>query len=125
MKKLLVLASMAILSACSDAAYTDRTSAWLLPPELSDCKIYRLEPEGLGEMTALVCPRADTSVSYAEGKASKHTSMTYQDLEPSNMTHDEYHAMCMGGNGGDICTRDEEIFHQALHPILDSTAIHN
>nr|WP_200563205.1 hypothetical protein [Paraburkholderia aspalathi] len=49
------------------------TPSYPLPPELSDCKLYKLS-DGLDSITVARCPNSTTSTTYREGK-SDHTAV--------------------------------------------------
>ena len=70
-KTFTVLACAALLSACNPS-YSNKSGDYLLPPELSDCKVFRLIDSKANVMRVLRCPNSITSVSYASGKSQSH-----------------------------------------------------
>lgn len=127
-KSLAIILTAGLLASCGTAKYEDRTTSWRLPPELADCKMYTLENDGIGYMKVLVCPSRDVSIATPQGKEQVESAVVFNRPyggEPigcfvSNMTHREYHHECMSPDrGSDVCTRQEELFHQSLHNKLD------
>lgn len=75
MKKLLLILSLAFISACS-AEYDDKTAAYTkVPPELSDCKFYwmREEQGNPNGITVVRCPNSTTSTTAKVGKTQTTT----------------------------------------------------
>lgn len=69
MKKLLLIASLA-LTACTPEAIDETYSGkWILPPGLKDCKIFHLENSSGHGMNTMRCPNSTTSVSESCGKS--------------------------------------------------------
>ena len=81
MKKLILLLCVA-LSAC-DKKTTEIGDRYVLPKELSDCKVFRLSDDGVGEITAMRCPNSSTSVVSSDGKTKRKTivvdGVTYEE----------------------------------------------
>lgn len=72
MKKSLLLISVLFLIGCEK--YTTEISGdYVLPEGLADCKIYRLQNDGGGQIKVVRCPNSDTSAEYKEGKFTRHT----------------------------------------------------
>lgn len=82
MKKLIMIACIFLLSACSEGVTSQRLPA--LPPELQDCKAYYVTG-GLTGFTGYVlrCPNSSTTIQYG-GKSKTH--VTVVDGEPEEPT---------------------------------------
>ena len=67
-----------VLSGCNnDPSYTDKSTSYLMPEGMKDCKVYRLEGEGNSKtLTVVRCPSSDTSTTYRVGKSSHRTINT-------------------------------------------------
>lgn len=74
MKYLLFVFAFIMLLGCEPYA-KEKTQGYILPDELKSCKIYELQSDGGSQMRALVCPHANTSTSYMNGKIQYHTSV--------------------------------------------------
>lgn len=75
MKKLLFIIPVLFLVAACDPGYSDLSAKYsVLPEELKDCKIYRLQGDGTGSMAVMRCPLSTTSVTYMEGKTQVTTA---------------------------------------------------
>lgn len=79
---LLTVATMIALAGCNKNTY-ESSGKYLLPDELSDCKIYVLQADGIGETLNVVrCPNSQTAVNYQSGKITTNTVVidgeTYQ-----------------------------------------------
>lgn len=60
-----------VLSACGEPSYKPLNEV-ALPPELSDCKVFQVS-DGMRDINVVRCPNSDTSTSYKQGKATRHT----------------------------------------------------
>lgn len=64
--KLLILLLCGLLAACSE---TSREIKFLaMPPELADCKVFRVENSGGYTMTVARCPHSTTTTEVQQGK---------------------------------------------------------
>lgn len=70
MKYLIITLFGIILMGCGEANTEETTKAYILPEGLSDCKIYRLEPQNGVILRVVRCPNSETSTSsrYQSGK---------------------------------------------------------
>lgn len=66
-----------MLSGCNNPNYTDKTTSYMLPEGMKDCKVYKLEGEGNSKtLTVVRCPYSETSTTYRTGKSSYKTVNT-------------------------------------------------
>lgn len=66
MKRLSVVLLTLLLVGCGPAAYTETSIYYKLPPELNHCKVFALEPDGVGTvLRVVVCPNAQTTTNFA------------------------------------------------------------
>lgn len=87
MKKILLVLCMFMVVGCNDAKIeyergtqtVDITSKYLLPPEMKDCKVYRLYPGNYGNevLNIIKCPSGNTTTSTG-GKYKKFVSVENQ-----------------------------------------------
>lgn len=83
MKKILLVMFVVVLMGC-DAKTVDTSSRYVLPAELSDCKFYYIQGEGLSQTLHVVrCPNSSTSTTWNEqqGKSAVTKSATVIDGE--------------------------------------------
>lgn len=73
MKYLLMVFAFIMLMGC-DPVTKEKTNGYILPEDLKECKVYYLSNGG-SSMNALVCPHANTTTSYQNGKVRYHTSV--------------------------------------------------
>lgn len=67
---------LTILAGCS-ASSSNNTSHYQMPPEMKDCKVFRLEGDGLSKTLYVVkCPNSNTSTSWIE-RSGKNNHTTY------------------------------------------------
>lgn len=69
MKKLLLIASLALTACTPDATDITHSSDWRLPQGLRDCKLYWLSNSVGNGMHVMRCPNSTTSVSESCGKS--------------------------------------------------------
>lgn len=70
MKNLLVFSTALLLAAC-DAGYADVKNKFYLPPELSDCSVYKLMEDSSGlRYTVIRCPSSSVTTA-TNGKDGK------------------------------------------------------
>ena len=75
MKKLVItLFVVGLLVGCTKST-SEISTDYVLPPELSQCKVYFLDNGGLHPMRVLYCPNASTATTYMNGKVTEHTAM--------------------------------------------------
>lgn len=65
-KKLLIVGALVVLTACTPS--TKQFHPQVLPSELSDCKFYTVNPDGMQNITVVRCPNSSTSTQYKSGK---------------------------------------------------------
>ena len=73
MKKSLIILALLLCGCSKKTEQID--SKYMLPSGLEDCKIYRLDPEGLTRSLYVVrCPNSGTSTNWSEriGKSTKY-----------------------------------------------------
>lgn len=64
------------LTGC-DPTYTDKSTSYLMPEGMKDCKVYKLEGDGNSKtLTVVRCPHSDASTTYKTGKSSYETVNT-------------------------------------------------
>lgn len=61
-----------VLGGCK-AETEDKTSDYVLPMELHDCKVYRMSNDAGSSMFIVRCPNSATAATYKSGKTSKTT----------------------------------------------------
>lgn len=65
-----------VLSGCNPS-YTDKSTSYLMPEGMKDCKVYVLEGDASSKtLTVVRCPSSDTSTTYRVGKSSHRTINT-------------------------------------------------
>lgn len=69
MNKTLFVLAVIFLTGC-DRTTEERTEAFILPPDLEDCKIFKLS-DGSTTITTMRCPNSATSTNYKDGKVHK------------------------------------------------------
>lgn len=78
---LLMIAAASLLSGCAPS-YSDKSGDFKLPPELSDCAIYRVSNgEGL-RLYVTRCPHSETGATWSAGKAGLKHSVTVETVNP-------------------------------------------
>ena len=64
------------LSGCNPS-YTDKSTSYLMPEGMKDCKVYVLDgDESSRSLTVVRCPSSDVSTTYKVGKSSYETVNT-------------------------------------------------
>lgn len=82
MNKLLLLAAAVLLTAC-EPGYKDQTARFpILPPELKDCKVYRIEADGPGHIKVVRCPNSTVTTVASSGKNNAMTTIVDVDVPP-------------------------------------------
>lgn len=74
MKYVLVILVAFTLLGCEARTPQDRTLGYILPEELKDCKIFRIN-DGMNGMYITRCPKSDTSTEWLQGKYSQSSSV--------------------------------------------------
>lgn len=76
MLKLLTLVMTILLVGCNPS-YENKDASYRLPPEMQDCKIYKLNGDATSKDVIVVrCPNSQTTTSYKYGKNSQsHTTV--------------------------------------------------
>jgi hypothetical protein len=70
MRRIILLASLLALGACSPTVTDDITKAYALPPEMQDCKAFRLQTEtDYPNLYAIRCPNSETTTEYKTGSS--------------------------------------------------------
>ena len=65
-----------VLSGCNPS-YTDKSTSYLMPESMKDCKVYVLDGDASSKtLTVVRCPSSDTSTTYRVGKSSHRTINT-------------------------------------------------
>ncbi len=65
-----------VLSGCNPS-YTDKSTSYLMPEGMKDCKVYVLDGDASSKtLTVVRCPSSDTSTTYKVGKSSHRTINT-------------------------------------------------
>ncbi len=65
-----------VLSGCNPS-YTDKSTSYLMPEGMKDCKVYVLDGDASSKtLTVVRCPSSDTSTTYNVGKSSYETVNT-------------------------------------------------
>lgn len=63
-----------MLSGCNPT-YTDKSSSYLMPEGMKDCKVYSLEGDATSKtLTVVRCPQSETSTTFMNGKVSESVS---------------------------------------------------
>ena len=58
-----------VLSGCNPS-YTDKSTSYLMPEGMKDCKVYVLDGDASSRsLTVVRCPSSDTSTTYRVGKS--------------------------------------------------------
>lgn len=79
MKHFLIVLTGFLLIGCTPET-TDITGNFVLPNELSDCKIFYMRPSDVGSITVARCPNSTTSTTYSSGKTT-HTTIVVDGVE--------------------------------------------
>ena len=76
MKKLIFVSIILLCLACTPS-YENQTSSseWILPPELRDCKMFKLSSSDGVHMRVLRCPSSNTTTSTQCGKSTCYTGV--------------------------------------------------
>jgi hypothetical protein len=72
MKLISVMLLALLISACSPS-YTDQTGEYKLPPELSECKVFKVS-EGFGTPIKVVYCKGKTSISSRTSTGKTHSN---------------------------------------------------
>jgi hypothetical protein len=76
-----------VLGGCK-AETEDKTSDYLLPMELSDCKVYQMSNAAGASMFIVRCPNSATATTYRSGKTNK-TTLTIDGITYAPVTASE------------------------------------
>lgn len=69
---IIIIGLMLALTGCSPS-YTDKSSTFLMPEGMKDCKVYKLE--GSDKTLYVVrCPQSETSTTFMSGKVTNSVS---------------------------------------------------
>ncbi len=68
MKKIFAVMVIAFALVGCKAETKDVSGDFLLPPDISQCKVYELSDTNGGVLKALICPNATTATEWKEGK---------------------------------------------------------
>lgn len=71
MKKILAVVAIAFALVGCKAETKDVSSEFVLPQDISQCKVYELHDTNGGMLKALICPNATTATEWKEGKYTK------------------------------------------------------
>ena len=71
MKKKIILCSILLLAGC-EKSYHDASPEFQMPPEMKDCKVFKLS-DGVKNLYAIRCSLQTTTVT--SGKSPLHTTM--------------------------------------------------
>lgn len=69
------------IAACGDAGYKP-LNGFVLPQELSDCKIFLIS-DGNREINVVRCPHSDTALAYKQGKQTRYATTLSGDMAAS------------------------------------------
>lgn len=61
-----ILFVLLFLVSCGDKNTVERTSDYVLPAGLADCRIYKMSDDYGNSMKVVRCPKSDTTTSYSE-----------------------------------------------------------
>ena len=72
-----VIALVVIFLAGCNPSYEDKNASYSLPPEMQDCKVYKLNGDAIStDIVVVRCPNSQTTTSYRYGKNSQsHTTV--------------------------------------------------
>lgn len=73
MRKLLALTTLLILTACTP--HTQQTYDFVLPQELSHCKVYQMSDSSANRIRVVHCPNASTTTAHMSGKVMTSTTV--------------------------------------------------
>lgn len=69
MNKIISIAMLTMVLSGCNPAYTDKSSSYLMPEGMKDCKVYKLEGDtGSKTLTVVRCPQSETSTVSMSGK---------------------------------------------------------
>lgn len=76
MWKAVIVLGVIFLAGCNPS-YEDKNSSYSLPPEMQDCKVYKLNGDAIStDIVVVRCPNSQTTTSYRYGKNSQsHTTV--------------------------------------------------
>lgn len=80
MKRIILGLFLAGLVGC-EAGHEERTSHYLLPPELKDCKVFLLTSDEGKYLRVVRCPNSSTNVRYNCGKGCTRDISTQEGCE--------------------------------------------
>ena len=79
MLKLLIPALAVLLVGCNPS-YENKDASYRLPPEMQDCKIYKINGDAISRDVIVVrCPNSQTTTSYKYGKNSQSHATAFDE----------------------------------------------
>lgn len=73
MRKLVILTTLLTLTACTP--HTQQTYDFVLPPELSHCRVYKMSDRSVNVIRVVHCPNASTTTAHMIGKVMTSTTI--------------------------------------------------
>jgi hypothetical protein len=75
MIKIISIAMLAVMLSGCNPAYTDKSSSYLMPEGMKDCKVYSLEGDATSKtLTVVRCQQSETSTTFMNGKVRESVS---------------------------------------------------